>query len=137
MQEKQLFEYAVIRVVPKVEREEFVNVGIILYSREAKFLQTIFVLDNQRLKALNPSLDIQDIEHHLRAFENISKGDPAGGPIARLDLASRFRWLTATRSTIVQTSKVHPGFCANPAEATRKLFDQLVLVPSEPVPDNS
>jgi hypothetical protein len=136
MQEKQLFEYAVIRVVPKVEREEFINVGIILYSREAKFLQTIFALDSSRLKALNPSLDIQDIEHHLRAFENISKGDTTGGPIARLDLASRFRWLTATRSTIVQTSKVHPGFCANPAEAIRKLFDQLVLVPVEPVPGN-
>jgi hypothetical protein len=131
MQEKQLFEYAVIRVVPRVEREEFLNVGIILYSRDAKFLQTLFALDSNRLKALNPSLDIDDIEHHLRAFELISKGDSEGGPIARMDLASRFRWLTATRSTIVQTSKVHPGFCGNPGEAIKKLLEQLVLVPSD------
>lgn len=131
MQEKQLFEYAVIRVVPRVEREEFLNVGIILYSRDAKFLQTIFALDANRLKALNPLLDIKDIEHHLQAFELISKGEAAGGPIAKLDIASRFRWLTATRSTIVQTSKVHPGFCGNPGEAIKKLLDQLVLIPAE------
>jgi len=67
----------------------------------------------------------------LRAFELISKGESEGGPIARMDLASRFRWLTATRSTIVQTSKVHPGFCGNPGEAIKKLLEQLVLVPSD------
>jgi hypothetical protein len=137
MQEKQLFEYAVIRVVPRVEREEFLNVGIILYSRDAKFLETIFALDVNRLTALNPSLDIENIEHHLRAFKLISKGDAAGGPIARLDTASRFRWLTATRSTIVQTSKVHPGFCGKPGEAIRKLFEQLVLIPTDSISEIS
>jgi hypothetical protein len=127
MQDKQLFEYAVIRVVPKVEREEFVNAGVILYCPAQKFLQMIFTLDKERLRALCSQADSYEIEEHLRAFEHIALGHPEGGPIGRLDIASRFRWLTATRSTIVQTSKVHPGFCADPAVALRRLHAQLVL----------
>jgi hypothetical protein len=127
MSEKILFEYAVIRVVPKVEREEFLNVGVILYSPKLKFLQLIYTLDIDRLKAFSPQLDIGELEEHLRAFESITLGDKTAGPIARLDIASRFRWLTATRSTILQTSKVHPGFCSDPAAALARLHATLVL----------
>jgi hypothetical protein len=127
MPEKFLFEYAVIRIVPKVEREEFVNVGIILYCRDQKFLQTMYTLNENRLRALSPDVDLPEIKAYLDAFEKISRGAKEGGPIAQLDIASRFRWLTAQRSTILQTSRVHPGFCANPHEALVRLHEQLVI----------
>ncbi|HKO82205.1 MAG TPA: DUF3037 domain-containing protein [Chitinophagaceae bacterium] len=127
MQENHLFEYAVIRVVPRVEREEFLNVGVILYSRKEEFLQTLFHLDKTKLNTFSDKLDVVEIENHLLAFERICNGGPDSGPIGQLDMASRFRWLTATRSTVVQTSKVHPGFCDKPSEAIQKLFSQLVL----------
>jgi Protein of unknown function (DUF3037) len=121
-----LFEYAVIRVVPRVEREEFLNVGVILYCQDLKFLQTKFSVDHQRLLAFFPGLDLEELREHLCAFEKISLGATDGGPIARLDLPLRFRWLTAARSTIVQTSKVHPGLCINAEETLMKLHQQLV-----------
>jgi len=127
MPEKFLFEYAVIRIVPKVEREEFVNVGIILYCRDLKFLQTMYTLNEHRLRALAPDTDLPEIKAYLDAFEKISRGAKEAGPIAQLDIASRFRWLTAQRSTILQTSRVHPGFCGNPQEALVRLHEQLVL----------
>ncbi|WGQ10379.1 DUF3037 domain-containing protein [Pedobacter gandavensis] len=127
MQEKHLFEYAVIRVVPRVEREEFLNVGIILYCAKQKFLQTLFELDEGRLAAFSCKLDPQELLDHLRSFELISKGGKAGGTIGQLDMASRFRWLTATRSTVVQTSKTHPGLCLDAQETLKKLYEQLVL----------
>ncbi len=127
MQENHLFEYAVIRVVPRVEREEFLNVGVILYSRKQNFLQALFKLDKLKLQTFSDQLDIAEVEDHLLSFERICNGSPDSGPIGQLDMASRFRWLTATRSTVVQTSKVHPGFCNNAAEAIQKLFNQLVL----------
>jgi len=127
MQGKHLFEYAVIRIVPKVEREEFLNAGIVLYCRDLKFLKALYTVDKQRLNALCAEVDCHEVEEHLRSFEKISRGDKDGGPIAALDLASRFRWLTATRSTIIQTSKVHPGFCDDAEETLQKLFAQLVL----------
>ena len=124
---KHLFEYAVIRVVPRVEREEFLNVGVILYCKDKKFLQCRYLLNKERLNAICDSLDCNEVEEHLKSFERICNGDKDGGPIAQLDLASRFRWLTATRSTVVQSSKVHPGFCDEPEPALEKLFSQLVL----------
>lgn len=127
MQEKYLFEYAVIRIVPKVEREEFCNVGIILYSKEKKFLGTMHTVNEARLRALDEKADIPEIQSYLQAFEKICKGAKDGGPIAQLDMPSRFRWLTAQRSTILQTSRVHPGFCSNPQEALERLYAQLVL----------
>lgn len=127
MQEKHLFEYAVIRVVPRVEREEFLNVGIILYCAKQKFLQTSFELNEERLSAFACKLDPQELEDHLRSFELISKGGKAGGTIGQLDMASRFRWLTATRSTVVQTGKTHPGLCLDAGETLKKLYEQLVL----------
>ncbi|HZE83435.1 MAG TPA: DUF3037 domain-containing protein [Puia sp.] len=127
MQENQLFEYAVLRVVPRVEREEFLNVGVILYCARQKFLQVRYMLEEERLRCLSPKIDIAEIEEHLCAFEQICIGGPKGGPIGKLDIASRFRWLTATRSTVVQTSKVHPGFCADAQETLSRLYTQLVL----------
>src|ERR1051325_10144768 len=124
---KHLFEYAVIRVVPRVEREEFLNVGLVLYCKQRQYLETTFHLDKDRLQAFSPALDTNEIEAYLTAFEKISKGAKDGGPIARLDLSSRFRWLTATRSTVVQVSKTHPGICDDLENATQRLFAELVL----------
>lgn len=127
MQDSQLFEYAVIRVVPKVEREEFMNVGVILYCRQQRFLQAMFMLNEGRLHAFSEHLDIEQLNDYLNAFVKICEGNKDGGPIALLDVASRFRWLTATRSTILQTSKVHPGFCSDPQKALARLFEQMVV----------
>lgn len=128
MQENHLFEYAVIRVVPRVEREEFINVGVILYCRKHDFLHTLFNLDEQRLQAFSGKLaDINEIKAHLNAFERICIGGADAGPIGKMDTASRFRWLTATRSTIVQTSKVHPGFCTDLKGALEKIYREMVL----------
>jgi len=127
MQEKHLFEYAVIRVMPRVEREEFLNVGIILYCAKQKFLKAIFTIDYSKLKAFSKSLDIEEIEENLLAFDRISAGAKGSGTIGQYDMASRFRWLTATRSTVVQCSKVHPGFCVDAEETLINLQEQLVL----------
>lgn len=127
MHESHLFEYAIIRVVPKVEREEFLNVGVILYCAKHQFLQTVFNLNEQRLQIFCNQIDREELQKNLQAFERISNGAADAGPIGRLDTAARFRWLTATRSTILQTSKVHPGFCTNPAETLNRLYTQLVL----------
>lgn len=127
MPAQNLFEYAIIRVVPRVEREEFLNVGVILYSRPAKFLQAKFVLDEKRLQVFGDQLDRVELQNYLHSLERICAGSPDSGPIGQLDLASRFRWLTATRSTIIQTSKVHPGFCNDPVAALDKLFHDMVL----------
>jgi len=127
MQENHLFEYAIIRIVPRVEREEFLNVGVILYCKKLNFLETKYILDEKRLLAFCDSLDITELQAYLSSFQKISKGVKEGGPIGSLDTASRFRWLTATRSTVVQTSKVHPGFCADADEALTHLYTQLVL----------
>jgi hypothetical protein len=124
---KHLFEYAVVRVVPRVEREEFLNVGLVLYCKQQRYLQTVFHLDKQKLQAFSPLLDIAEVQAYLTAFEKVSKGAKDGGPIAKLDLPSRFRWLTATRSTVVQVSKTHPGMCDDLEKAKEKLFAQLVL----------
>jgi hypothetical protein len=131
MQEHHLFEYAVIRIVPRVEREEFLNVGVILYCKPLQFLQTLFTVDEERLKIFAGYLDMTALCEHLNAFEKICNGDIAAGEIAKLDMASRFRWLTATRSTIVQTSKTHPGLCSNAKETLTKLHAQLVLAPEK------
>lgn len=127
MQENQLFEYAVIRIVPRVEREEFLNVGVILYCPKQKFLKVKYLLNKERIAHFCDEIDINELEDHLKTFELISSASKDAGPIAKLPIAERFRWLTATRSTIVQTSKVHPGFCTDAEETLIKLFGQLVL----------
>jgi hypothetical protein len=127
MQESNLFEYAVIRVVPKVEREEFLNVGIVLFCAGKKFLQTRYKVDEERLRAFDGKTDIEEIKSYLKALEEICAGKPLGGAIGMLPIAERFRWLTATRSTVVQTSKVHPGFCGYPDKMLERLFEEMVL----------
>ncbi|MGI4822580.1 MAG: DUF3037 domain-containing protein [Janthinobacterium lividum] len=128
MQEQHVFEYAVLRVVPRVEREEFVNAGVIVLCRAKGFLQVHLNLPETKLRALaNDQLDLTDLHERLRSFERICRGRPDGGPIGQLSLAERFRWLTAQRSTVVQTSPVHPGLCNDPAATLEQLFHQLVL----------
>lgn len=127
MQGKNLFDYAVIRVVPRVEREEFLNVGVIVYCKAEQFLEMKYVLDKPRLLSVFPELDMELISDNLHAMEQICQGVKAGGAIAELDKASRFRWLTATRSTIIQHSKVHPGYTGNAAKTLEKLFEEQVL----------
>ena len=127
MQQTHLFEYAVVRVVPKVEREEFLNAGVILYCRDLNFLQVMYSLHDERLQIFCTQIDKQELLQNLQSVERICNGSEDAGPIGSLDIAARFRWLTATRSTIIQTSKVHPGFCANPAETLDRLYTQLVL----------
>ena len=127
MPDKKLFEYAVLRVVPKVEREEFLNVGVVLYCAQTHFLKTNFQLDEKRLIAFSADLDLAELRKHLESFQKISAGDPNGGPIAALDAASRFRWLTAVRSTVVQTSKIHPGLCGDPETALNNLMKEFAL----------
>lgn len=126
MQGNHLFEYAVIRVVPQVEREEFLNVGIVLYCANQKFLKTKFELNEDRLSALCNHLDLSELKDHMISFERICAGGNDAGPIGKLSTAERFRWLTATRSTVLQTSKVHPGLCDDAAEMLQHLFGQLV-----------
>ena len=127
MQKKHLFEYAVIRVVPRVEREEFINVGVILYCANQQFLKCSFNVDENRLKAFICEIEPKIITANLQAIAKICNGGKEAGPIGQLDLASRFRWLTATRSTVVQASKVHPGFCTDADETLQSLFNKLVL----------
>lgn len=127
MQERHLFEYAVIRIMPRVEREEFINVGIILLCKKQHFLQARYELNSQRLEALCPNCDVDELTAHLDALSRIAAGDPAAGPIAQLDIAGRFRWLTAQRSTVLQPSKVHPGLCTDPMQMLDQLFREMVL----------
>jgi hypothetical protein len=126
MQEKHLFEYAVIRVVPRVEREEFLNVGVIVYCPAQRFLQTLYQLNEDRLDAFSCKMNMDELEQRLRAFEQICAGAADGGTIGKLPIASRFRWLTAARSTIIQTSPVHPGLCMNASQTLVSLYNKLV-----------
>ncbi len=127
MHENNQFEYAVIRLVPKVEREEFLNVGVVLYCARQQFLQMKYKLDAEKLQLLCKQADVEEIKKYLHAFDEISKGVHTVSPISQLPMASRFRWLTATRSTMLQTSKVHPGLCADAATTLDKIFTEQVL----------
>ncbi|HTE23538.1 DUF3037 domain-containing protein [Flavitalea sp.] len=127
MQEQHLFEYAVIRIVPRVEREEFLNVGVILFCKRPVYLGVRYNLDEKKIKHLFGETDIDCLRASLNSLQKIAAGDQDGGPIARLDAAGRFRWLTATRSTMLQTSKVHPGLCTDPTKMLDNLFGKLVL----------
>lgn len=126
MQEKKLFEYAVIRIMPRVERGEFINVGVILYCASKKFLQLKYEIQSEKINTLCSECDLDEIKSYLDIFQRICQGDKNAGPIAILPAPERFRWLTATRSTIVQTSRVHPGLCNEPEEMLSDLFKKLV-----------
>ena len=123
------FDYAVVRVVPRVERQEFLNAGVILFCLERDFLQARVAVDEARLRALWPETDAALVRQHLEAIPRICAGDPDGGPIARLSLRERFHWLVAPRSTILQVSPVHSGLSESPERTLEELFRQMVAVP--------
>jgi len=127
MQEKHLYEYAVIRILPVVEREEFLNVGIILFCKKAKFIKVYFTINETKLGSFSKELDIEQIQSNLDAFQKIAAGAEKCGSIALMDIPSRFRWLTAVRSSAIQTSRPHPGLCDDLEQTAQRLFEELVL----------
>lgn len=120
------FQYAVIRVVPRVERGESLNAGVVLLCRQRRFLGAKVALDEARLRALAPDADPATILPHLAAIERIAAGDPAAGPMAKLTIGERFHWLVAPSSTVIQASEVHTGICDDPAAELEHLFERLV-----------
>lgn len=120
------YDFAAIRVVPRVDREEFVNAGVIVYSPELKFLCARVHVDEARLTALWPQLDLDLVRRHLEAIPKICAGARDAGPIAALNVAERFHWLVAPRSTIIQISPVHSGLCESPEPLLEELFGRLV-----------
>lgn len=127
MQEKHLYEYAVIRVVPRVEREEFLNVGIILFCKKAKFIKVMYSVNESKLQLFSEDFDLEQLHLNLEAFEKVGHGEKSGGPIAQFDIPSRFRWLTAIRSSVIQTSRPHPGMCDDLEHTAQRLFEEMVL----------
>lgn len=123
------YSYAIVRVVPRVERGEQINVGVILYAPERRFLAARIEFDAARVQALAPEADLPLIEQHLQSFQGIAEGNPNAGPLAALQQSDRFHWLTAPRSTIIQTSPVHTGLCADPNAALEDLLNDFVRQP--------
>jgi hypothetical protein len=123
------FDYAIIRVVPRVEREEFINAGVILFCRPRRFLEARVELDVARLAALAPDLDPALVQRTLDIFPQVAAGGPEAGPIGELPQAERFHWLTAPRSTIIQPSPVHSGLCTDPRVALTNLLNTMVRLP--------
>ena len=126
MQEKYLYEYAIIRVLPFVEREEFINVGIILFCKKENYIRVLSSINKARFHSFSKDIDLDQIKLNLKALEKIAMGAKNCGPIAELDVPSRFRWLTAVRSSAIQTSRPHPGLCNDLEETAKRLFDELV-----------
>ena len=126
MPELNSFDFATIRIVPRVDREEFVNVGVIVFCLEQKFLHSRIQVNEGKLRALCPELEIDMVREHLEAFPRICAGEESAGPIAKLSPRERFQWLVAPRSTVIQISPVHSGLCELPQSALDELFRQLV-----------
>jgi Protein of unknown function (DUF3037) len=129
MPESLSFEYATIRVVPRVEREEFVNVGVVVFCLARKQLLCRMLIEDERLKALWPRIDMNVVGEHLDAIARVCKSDPDGGPIAKLSARERFHWLVSPRSTMIQVSPVHSGLCTSPEEALDEIFGHVVGSP--------
>ncbi len=127
MHENCTFDYAVIRLVPRVEREEFFNVGVILSCPAQKFLAAQIYLDEQKLKAFAPKADVEKVKNYLEIIPKICNGAKEAGVIGKLTPRERFYWLTAVRSTIIQTSPIHTGICCNAKEMLEHLFETIVL----------
>ena len=132
MRDCHAYDYAVLRVVPQVEREEFINVGVILSCPSLKFLATRIHLDAARLQAFAPALDDELVRSHLESFEAVCLGGASAGPIGELPARQRFHWLVAPRSTVIQTSPAHTGWCRDPEETIERLVRQYVLAPPDP-----
>lgn len=124
--EMNVYDYAIVRVVPRVEREEFINAGVILSCQKSGFLQAAIALDEERLLAMDPHVDIDTVRRHLDAIVAICAGDAGCGPIAQLPFRQRFHWLTAKRSAIIQTSPAHTGRCTDAAAALEHIMDRMV-----------
>ncbi|MES2761016.1 MAG: DUF3037 domain-containing protein [Bacteroidota bacterium] len=128
MREKHLYEYAVMRVLPFVEREEFINVGIILFCKQEKYISVLYTVDEKKLNSFSNKIDLELIKQNLTAFKEIAEGvKNCKNPISKLDLPSRFRWLTAVRSSSIQTSRPHPGLSIDLEKTAQRLFEELVL----------
>ena len=123
------YDYAVIRVVPRVERGEFVNVGVIVSCEQAGYLKAAIEPDDAHLRALDPRIDLATLQHHLEAIRRICEGGPDAGPIGLLPQRARFHWLTARRSAIIQTSPVHMGRCGDMDAIVEHLMDRMVRIP--------
>jgi hypothetical protein len=123
------FAYAIVRVVPRVDRGESINAGIVLLCRPRRFLGARVALDEARLHALDPTCDAAEVRSHLAVVERIAAGDPAGGPIAALSQAERFHWLVSPSSTIIQASESHTGLTDDPAATLERMFETLVQTP--------
>ena len=127
MQEQKLYEYAVIRLVPKPEREEFFNVGLILFSKREKFIRVKVHLCEEKFRVIHSKIDYADVKKHLESFVGIANGEKSAGSIAQLDIPERFRWLTAVKSSVIQTSRPHPGASQDLEKTFDRLFEELVL----------
>lgn len=125
------FDYAVIRVMPRVERGEQLNAGVILFCLEKDFLAARVEVDETRLRSLWPEIDLDLVRQHLEAIPKICAGSPDAGPIGRLTIRERFHWLVAPRSTMIQVSPVHAGLCDHPERRLDELFCQMVRLPGE------
>lgn len=123
------YDYALVRVVPSVERGECLNVGVVLYCPEKRFLGALIHLDQARLLALSPLIDLELVERHLAFIPLVCKGGKAAGRLGEFSLSERFHWLVAPRSTIIQPSPPHSGLCSDPDEALRHLFKTMVELP--------
>ena len=129
MRAADVYDYAIVRVVPRAEREEFINVGVILSCQRAGFLEAAIELDEARLLALDAGVDLPAVQRHLAAIVAICEGAPGSGPIGQLPLRARFHWLTARRSDIIQTSPVHTGRCTDGASALQHIMRRMVWPP--------
>ncbi|MDA6069831.1 DUF3037 domain-containing protein [Flavobacterium sp. AC] len=127
MQDSHLYEYAVIRVVPRVEREEFLNIGVILFCKRAKFIKVLHHINDAKVEALSNDFDIEQLHCNITALEKIVNGAKDGGPIGAMDIPERFRWLTAIRSSAIQTSRPHTGLSQDLEKTVQRLFEELVL----------
>ena len=127
MQEKNLYEYAVIRVVPRVEREEFLNVGVVVFCKRAKYIKMLFTINDSKLALFADDLDIEQLQLNLESFQKIAHGNQDGGRIATFEISERFRWLTALRSSIIQTSRPHSGFSEDLEQTAQRLFEEMIL----------
>lgn len=127
MQDKFIFKYAIIRIVPKVEREEFFNVGVILFCKRTKFLDIKYHIDETKLKAFSSEIKLELFNDYLKAWKLVCEGNLASGKIGQLELAERFGWLTASRSTLIQSSKTYSGLDNDPSKALEEIFKMYVL----------
>ncbi|WP_027376371.1 DUF3037 domain-containing protein [Kaistella palustris] len=126
MQEDKLYEYAVVRLVPKVEREEFFNIGLVMFSKKEKYIRIQFHVCHEKFTLLQSKMDFEDIAQNVDSFQKVANGEKNAGEIAQLDIPERFRWLTAVRSSVVQTSRPHPGKTKNLDQTFERLFEELV-----------